>query len=357
MASGDRLELRTLGPLPLRILGAAFWLSALIPLFLSAPAEWPWVCVFVLLGGCLRTPCRGWRMRRDRREALEWFGFGLPWDLRLPLYFRRVPLGGFAEVAYREEVRVHSNSKGGSSNSYHYLVELRGSQKERTVADLGSMLEARQAAKRVCLFLGLPLSEESASGRVRTSAEELGLPLRERLLRRGLEPSEPKAPQACRLRPLIGARGVEIELPRPPAQATQIVGCGLGLVLTAGVGAVLFSAIPAPPRVLPLACAPLVLCLPWVHALLRRDRVRVSSGELSVETRLLGLLPRRTSIRTSELEFLEEIASATGWLQDFGAAGPGLRAVSPSAFLEFGWALSAEERSYLKDLLYYYAAS
>lgn len=356
------MELRTRAPLPLRVFGGIAWLLALGVLVSVLRGRVPWQAAFVLalLGTFLWTSCRGWRMRRGRTEALNWYGLGLPWRVMLPLYFRRVSLAAFSEVGYREEVRVHQTPKGGTSNSYHNLVELRGSGHSRAIADLGSLLEARQAAKRVCLFLGLPLVEDSASGAVRTQVEELGLPLRERLSRRGQEPREPEPPHDCRIASRVSTSGVELELPRPPASWESKAGFVAAVFIACSVGGMLQWVIPLPPTLRPLrllATSPLLLCLPWLHARLRRDRVRVSSGEVSVETRLLGLVPRRTRIPTSELEFLEEIDSATGWLQDFGAGGPGLRAVSPSAFVEFGWGLSAAERAYLKDVLYYYAAA
>lgn len=324
--------------------------------FLRSGADLPWVGIFGAVGLCMISPCHGWRMRGGRPQALEWWGFGLPFDVILPVFFRRISLDGFVMVRYREAVRIHQTEKG-TSKSYHYLVELSGGKGDRIAADLGSMLDARQAAKRVCLFLDLPLSEESASGRVLTPAAELSISLRERLLMRGDEPREPSRPQECRFGPRFGMDGIQVDIPRPPVGWNcKAIGV-LGLALAAGLGAVLCQAGPAAPRAFPWAGVPLLLCLSWAHALLRRDRIRVSSAELSVEARLFGLLPLRTRISTAELELLEEVNQGTGWVQDFGAGGPCLRAASPRAFVEFGWGLSEGERAYLKDLLYYYATS
>ena len=359
---GEVLELRGYAPVPVRLVGAVSLLLALgsTASFLFAGKDLSWVAIFGAVGLCLGFPCHGWRVRCGRPQALDWYGLGLPWGVSLPIFFWRRPLEGCLQVEYREDIRTHRNDNGMESESYSYPVQISGSWGTRTTVELGSMFEARQAAKRICRFLDLPLAEQSASGQVVTGPAELGLPLRERILLLGLEPREPSRPQACRFTPRVSVDGVRIDLPRPPVGAGLIAAGFFGLLLAAGAGIFASLAGPRAPANLPLwAAAPfLLLCLPLAHSLLSRVRVQVSAAKLSVETRLFGLVPLRTRFPTGELEFLEEISDGTGPVRDtLGPAGPGLRAASDRALMEFGWGLSAPERAYLKDLLYYYAAS
>ncbi|MBI5245204.1 MAG: hypothetical protein HY922_16195 [Elusimicrobia bacterium] len=283
----EPLDLPQYAPKPVRVFGACLSAVTATPIVFPGPDALQAILllglIFGLPGFFMAFGARGFRLLGPGQPAKRWWGIRLPFLPPLKVYFTQVDLKGFDRVSYRE---------GGSSNSHP--VELSGEEGCVEVVDCGSMLEARIHARQAARALSLPLAEQTASGEKRTPPEELGLSLRERLLKSKAAPREPQAPPNSRLRVSVTGAGVQVLLPRPPVEVSAKAYAVIG-VLVVGSLAGCVALYPGGARALARAAlketwslyfagfAALfggLMQLPLLIALGREDRVLVSTGEL-----------------------------------------------------------------------------
>lgn len=265
----------------------------------------PFSLIFMAVGAAFVFGRRGIIIDRSTRRATAW------WGLLSPFYRRERPLNGLAEVSVSREVR-----KGNKSTTTVYPVRLKGGSAPFNVVEPTDYEEARRSAEQIAKFLGLPMVDNSTGQAVRREADELDMPLRDQLARRGQDIAWPEPPAGMRCTYEVADDTVTIDVPRnrlsPIRKLSMISGLVPAIVilivlhssgLLRGHGAhdvfrlpllMFFGAI----CILPLAAT----VFSGLLLAMRRVRITASPRELRVTTR--GLLTHEEAIPTNELEEL-----------------------------------------------------
>lgn len=267
-----------------------------------------------------------------------WFGFDAALTSRTVLAAR------LQRLRYTERMRRAPSARGGSQEEYDYPVYARADAIESELLVADSLEEARRTAKRVAAYFGASLVEHGSEGKV-VAPDELYLPLRERVLRRGEALDDPEPPAGMRFTERSTGSEVRFDLPWNPPDWTLILAlCGIGGAILGGLF-VAGEALGRIPWLFALGCAGLFLAL-----IARRESVSVSTAGFTHTRWLLGFLPWRTRLASDAFEDVVLIAKGTAALREFlGAAKPGLRALGFERAVEFGFGLDRAELSYLRD--------
>ena len=162
------------------------------------------ICIPLLLTFLLGR--KGVTVHVARREIVRWWGWWLPGIVDLAIVRKRSPVEGHRQTVLEAQERHSKNS------TWRVYVVSAGGER---LGEFRRFLQARSRAERVANALGMPLRDETDSGRGTTrAAGTLDLPLRDRLRGEGALPAPPAPPENAVLRWERRADETVVEMPK-----------------------------------------------------------------------------------------------------------------------------------------------